>query len=573
MGLFDALKDPSAARLRKAGMGIPGYFASVHRQCPDCIHGAPPSGVSRLFVDYNCLVHTCVTAIGRQGEGAAAEGAAEGGAAAGGAADKAIIRASLASLEQLIAAVGSAESGRDGQKTLTVYVAADGLPPVAKMAQQRRRRFASRMLSDASDDAVTAWDRNRITPGTAFARDLDAATHAFCKASRNNVCIEYSGTDEPGEGEHKIVQLIRDGRVPGRDVIYGLDADLIILSMLLGSEREASAAGGYPWLCRESTTSLPRGEEHRGTSSFWYVDVAALACRVIGSADHGIGTIDRRSVLNHVACSFLCGNDFLPHLSFLTVRGGWPQRCTQLAGDLQPLMRASGDVDWDGVLALLERLLPMEDAEMARLDAVYWAAVRQAQRPRQRADRDREQPSPSLTHPDDRHRAIRPGTPCWRLRYYAQLFGVVDAAEIKNVALEYAMGLQWNADYYSGQMRQTDKTAAWPYWHYPHAYGPTVADLRNAVLLHRHEITAMARGRPRVELRAWQHLAAVMPLANADLVPPEGRAYMRDPALGMLHQYPSACRLATYLRHRAWECEPMLPPMRVPGVRVRVAAT
>jgi 5'-3' exonuclease len=203
---------------------------------------------------------------------------------------------------------------------------------------------------------------------------------------------------------------------------------------------------------------------------------------------------------------------------------------------------------------------------MAKLDDAYWAAAARDQRSRSRGknaageERDAEAAFPP---PDDRHRAIRPGTPCWRLRYYTQLFGITDPSEIKDVALEYAVGLQWTADYYAGALAHP-----WPFWHYPHAYGPTVADLRNAVQLHRHEITAMARARARVALAPWQHLAAVMPIWNADLVPPEGRAYMRDPGLGMTHQYPAAARRATYLRHRGWECAPLLPPMRVPGVAV-----
>ena len=50
--------------------------------------------------------------------------------------------------------------------------------------------------------------------------------------------VVFSGADVIGEGEHKIMDFIRDARVNGttteetRHCMYGLDADLIMLGMV-----------------------------------------------------------------------------------------------------------------------------------------------------------------------------------------------------------------------------------------------------------------------------------------------------------------------------------------------------
>ena len=52
--------------------------------------------------------------------------------------------------------------------------------------------------------------------------------HIFQKYKIN---IVFSSSKIKGEGEHKILDCLRNGQCKGTTIIYGLDADLIMLSM------------------------------------------------------------------------------------------------------------------------------------------------------------------------------------------------------------------------------------------------------------------------------------------------------------------------------------------------------
>ena len=116
-----------------------------------------------------------------------------------------------------------------------VFIAFDGVAPVAKLDQQRNRRYKS-ALEKKLFETKTHWDRCAITPGTEFMKKLTFGVKNYFnkKEKKNNVKkIIISGPDEPGEGEHKLFDYIRKNEKHKKEVtiIYGLDADLIMLCL------------------------------------------------------------------------------------------------------------------------------------------------------------------------------------------------------------------------------------------------------------------------------------------------------------------------------------------------------
>ncbi|GAB4816899.1 hypothetical protein N2152v2_003945 [Parachlorella kessleri] len=134
-----------------------------------------------------------------------------------------------------------------------IFMAIDGVAPRAKMNQQRARRFKSAQAAEEAADAARRrgevvpedrFDSNCITPGTAFMGRLGEHLRFFIRKKVaedkdwQRPKIIFSGHDVPGEGEHKVMEYIRwakrDAAYPPntRHCLYGLDADLIMLSLV-----------------------------------------------------------------------------------------------------------------------------------------------------------------------------------------------------------------------------------------------------------------------------------------------------------------------------------------------------
>ena len=133
------------------------------------------------------------------------------------------------------------------------------------MNQQRSRRFRSAREAQEKEDDTAAlmqmlekqsgkkiddslkgkkvWDSNAITPGTPFMDTLAMSLRYWTAYKLNTdpawakIKVIISDSTVPGEGEHKIMEFIRSQRYsPEHDpntkhVIYGLDADLIMLGL------------------------------------------------------------------------------------------------------------------------------------------------------------------------------------------------------------------------------------------------------------------------------------------------------------------------------------------------------
>lgn len=307
-----------------------------------------------------------------------------------------------------------------------VYMAIDGVAPRAKMNQQRSRRFrASReasLISHPDDDGEqgdsSKWkfDSNCITPGTPFMSRLAECLKFYIadrlsrRAGWANVKVILSDASVPGEGEHKIIDFIRRQRLGARydpntrHVLYGLDADLIMLALathephfkilredIFSKEkgkhqcRLCGGTGHYADECTGnnnmnaqycicltmyifSTGKLPQEKKEPKKIPFVFLNISVLReyleveMRVPGAR---FPFNLERSIDDWVFLCFFVGNDFLPHMPSLEIREGAIDRLITIYKAMLPqvggYLTDSGSVNLAGVQTIMLELGRQED--------------------------------------------------------------------------------------------------------------------------------------------------------------------------------------------------------------------
>lgn len=204
---------------------------------------------------------------------------------------------------------------------LGTYIAIDGVAPMTKIKQQRQRRYksmADKIMWDNikkkhSKPINTYWNNSAITPGTKFMDKL----HKKILEWYETKSIIYSSYLTPGEGEHKLLQFIRTNELNERNylyVIYGLDADLIFLSLTTKSNKI--------FLLRES--------EHFNTNSkniLKYVNITLLRKLIVDTIQNyykkkyniNVSFDNKRIINDFIFMCYFLGNDFLPHIPSLNI--------------------------------------------------------------------------------------------------------------------------------------------------------------------------------------------------------------------------------------------------------------
>ena len=226
-----------------------------------------------------------------------------------------------------------------------VFIAFDGVAPVAKLSQQRDRRYKSWYTAQIQRDIEgagykEAWNTSAITPGTSFMRKLnEEVVEYFGKKMREmrnnsnnaNPPLEYiiSSSSEPGEGEHKIFDYMR--RYPEYHnspdtvtLVYGLDADLIMLTL------NHLHITKNLYLFRETPEFIKSVDSTLDANKDYLLDIPELAASIIkyihNVEDNAANTIESREstdihrITDYILMCFLLGNDFMPHFPALNIR-------------------------------------------------------------------------------------------------------------------------------------------------------------------------------------------------------------------------------------------------------------
>ena len=139
----------------------------------------------------------------------------------------------------------------------------------------------------------------------------------WCK--KQTLHIIYSSSNSPSEGEHKLLQFIRDNKKEKKNykyVIYGLDADLLFLGLATGLNDI--------FLLREAV-HLNRNKPTDILNYVWMEKMReSISDTVIEMFNKKLEINDKilnrnRIINDFIFIGYFLGNDFLPHLPSLDI--------------------------------------------------------------------------------------------------------------------------------------------------------------------------------------------------------------------------------------------------------------
>ena len=539
-------------------MGIPSYYKKLIDTVPGLVVNSGVTSVTNdiewLFMDYNCLIYHCLhredTPVYAHNESWESQFL------------ECIVKYTLKVIKKVSPKMG-------------VFIAIDGVVPMAKMRQQRLRRFKSIWLtqhpefSENKGDNTSngpVWDRNSITPGTVFMSKLRKRLETMIKQDGKKTWV-LSSSDEPGEGEHKIIAEWRTHKYTGNFAVYGLDADLIVLTIL---GRELCGFDNKVWLFREEVNAGKIAYDSVGEERFEWFSINALgdwlAAEFTGVALTGValtGVAPRRTfILNYCFAMSVLGNDFLPGSLGLKIREDGHSELLDIIRTLTHNNIAIIDPDtlqisYEGIKTLFTILSVNEDAHIQKYihkKQIQQSKIRNINGNTDRAEIKLGDNNWPLSHIEENvlinGKMLQSN---WKETYLTHFFNgfTFNKRAIHRVCKDYLYGIQWVWAYYTGVYDNVCFN-----WFYAFNLPPLwvwLKDYLSELILPEFPDNVLVRA---TDIRPVEQLVLVLPLESWSLIPPckEKRLPHLAPQF-----YPSEFSFESVGKRYFWECESMIP--------------
>jgi 5'-3' exonuclease len=522
-------------------MGIPYYFYSLTQKYQTILSNTKPTDLDMYCIDFNGIIHNVAQDVIRKYK------------------DVAVASATKERIEsEIISGVWERiQYYVENYKADKYLICADGVAPLAKMFQQRKRRYLN-IHRNMLDKVAITWDTNAITPGTQFMDALNGTLNAklngTLNAKLNGDKIIYSGSDECGEGEHKIFHRLKETPVSDKIVIHGLDADLIILSLMSHKENI--------YLMREMK------DPHTNNTVFNYLSIKelrkAILCelKMSWNLDDASDYTDADLVETYcTACSIL-GNDFIPHLLTIELKNNGIETlmsATKRAIQTNGLLVHNGAINHNCLIDIFKDLANTEDEDIHRICERY-IKKRPPCLPAN-ATNARDVPSDyyGLKNKDPLIHTIYNSPNKWRQEYYRIIFDnniSIDSTVMFNACNHYIKGIYWVYDYYKGRAIDCE-------WFYPYNYPPTIKDILNHSIANEAPVASDGTSDVPSYVASYIQLLIVLPKYSVNLLAKKHQRYMLDIYSGLFHLYPVKYEIQTFLKTQLWECSPILPLINI----------
>lgn len=458
-----------------------------------------------------------------------------------------------------------------------VFIAIDGVAPVAKIKQQRSRRFKSvhdRELFDKikkknNKPISNSWNNSAITPGTVFMEKLHYAIINWSKNQK--IQVIYSSCNTPSEGEHKLLQFIRKNQKENKNfsyVLYGLDADLIFLALSTNSDDI--------YLLREANQM----NKNEPSDILNFVSIKTMKQCIVDTMynqykenliDNIEVKLNEKNLINDfIFLCYLLGNDFLPHLPSLNIHKNGIEYLLEAYMDIFFELQNSSDTYLLNIKdeieinqVFLEKIIDkLAEKEEAILREHYAGGKR-----RMRCESADAYEQEMFRIDNLQFKVIDPiqlgsDNPVdWRRRYYKHYFGCETDESIEDLCKlyvkNYIIGIKWVTMYYF------DKCPSWD-WYFPYEHPPFLSDIKKYISENIINEIKFSEGKP---LKPFVQLLCVLPQQSNYLLPQTLRKLMTNYHSTLSHLYPIDFDQDFLNKTKYWMAIPDLPPLEIDLVK------
>ena len=438
--------------------------------------------------------------------------------------------------------------------TKLVYIAFDGVAPIAKLEQQRQRRYKSwyknKMIESIYKSKKPSWDTAQITPGTKFMDNLNIKLKLFfenqsIKEQLHVDEIIVSTSLEHGEGEHKIFHYIRNLKYDEnyKHVIYGLDADLIMLSI--------NHLSFYPhiYLFRETPEFIKSIHSELEPNETYLMNIPELAKAITLNMTSYSNNSSNKRIHDYIFLCLLLGNDFMPHFPSINIRTSGIYTLLNAykvtIGTKDKYLTDGTNIYWKNVFLLFEWLAANEEDFFKQ---EYISRNKREKTYRNMPETTEEEKIKKIDSIPMYDREIEifinPEEDEWKQRYYISLFS--SKCRVERVVLNYLEGLEWTMKYY------TRECIDWT-WKYKYNYPPLLCDIIKYFRITKH-ISFKENTSPIKEL---SQLCYVLPKSSLYLIPKN----IRNELLKNNKLYPDDCEFIWAFCRYFWESHAILPEL------------
>lgn len=550
-------------------MGVPGFFSWLTKQYKEnkLIIDQLPKKPNTLYIDANCLFHPqCFIIL----DGMSNEN------------DRNILENKM--MQRILNYIDYLIGYVDPQEL--VYIAVDGVAPLAKINQQRKRRYRSIQDNDIKNDIKKKhnlkvnnnWNNTVITPGTEFMEKLHIELSNHLK--KKKIKIIYSSYHSFGEGEHKILQHIKNRKTSKKQsfVIYGLDADLFFLSMASQINniyllREDSQLNGVNRSVKELYDLVEDIAE-----DLKYVSIDVTKECYNDQIKNILKTkMDQRNMpeidfSNNDFCNdfiFLCyllGNDFLPHFPSIDIKKYGLDIILDCYTDIYidyeeniikvqnnnvdinnyifiQLIKKISDYEYNFFTKILPGINRRKDNKTCLLTDPYSKEVWELENMKNMIIDDPVKLGIGIEQE-------------WKFRYYEHYFHTNEYQDetINEVCKCYLEGLKWVTLYYF------QKCPDWR-WQYVYNHAPFLSDMyryiNKNVDLNKIEFN---NNEP---INCCTQLLCVLPPSCNNILPKEYRNLINTIQSPIIDMFPEKIELDMLNKDAYWQCIPLLPTLDI----------